>query len=172
MMRGMLTWLPQADHRQLTASPEHISWLLEQGSITQRLRQSYPCLTVEICQEGLDVPLPDEALKLGIGKNSPVWVRSVLLQQQARPLIRARTVIPDGSDTNPWHRVQRLGQQPLGELLFQLTDLERSDFEFTLTNGEFQNVQASDATARLARRRVFHRRGAPLLLTEVFMDCR
>ena len=53
--------------------------------------------------------------------------------------------------------ILRLGCRPLGELLFQQTDLERSDFEFARTPSGW------------ARRCVFRRQGAPLLLTEYFL---
>jgi chorismate-pyruvate lyase len=71
---------------------------------------------------------------------------------------------------NPWAQVQQLGRQPLGELLFRATDLERSAFEWCGDADWPAPSPAADRTHVLARRCVFQRDHAPLLLTEAFLD--
>jgi chorismate-pyruvate lyase len=72
--------------------------------------------------------------------------------------------------------VLRLGRHALGVLLFRLPDLQRSGFEWsqgwTWPHADHWTGHAS-APSRpepLARRCVFLREQAPLLLTEVFLD--
>ena len=77
-----------------------------------------------------------------------------------RPRLLARAVIPHWGPDNPWAPVAVLGATPLGELLFALPGLERSEFEWSTT--------LSWAPSRWARRCQFDHQGTPLLLTEVF----
>lgn len=143
------------------------SWLQEAGSITARLRRRWPELQVEVLDEGLRAPQPDECERLNVGQDAICWVREVQLHESGHLLVHARTVIVDWSDHNPWHKVSALGQRPLGELLFSLPDLQRSPLEFALAR-----PLPSEHNRRIrttpARRRVFLREGVPLLLTEAF----
>jgi len=140
------------------------AWLLDQGSLTQKLRQRSPDLRVEILTEGFQKPYHDEALILNIPPVSQAWVRQVQLVSDNTPLIFARTVIPNLSLQNPWWRIKHLGQQPLGEVLFNQPSLQRSRFEFCHTTW-------FDHTPKLfARRCQFSQTHSPLLLTEVFLQ--
>lgn len=80
----------------------------------------------------------------------------------SRPRIAARTCIPGWGPDNPWCEVQQLGDRPLGELLFELGDIERGPLRFARLG--------ADARAPHARRCVYRRAGAVLELTEVFLD--
>ena len=161
-------WVEPGALCRLTASSEAHSWLMECGSLTLRLRRHHPGLTVQVVSEGLAPLLPDEALRLALPAHSQAWVREVTLHEHGLPLLQARAVIPHWSPANPWSELQRLGSRPLGEILFSNPELERSEFEFTLGPG----WRASDLPSspdRLARRCVYRRLGAPLLLTECFL---
>lgn len=165
MMNG---WLSPQQLGQLTNSPEARSWLLERSSLTLRLRRQHPGLAVRIVNEGLGPLLPDEAIRLALPAHSQAWVREVTLHEGSLDLLQARTVIPNWSPANPWSELQRLGSRPLGEILFSDSGLERSEFEFTLGPG-WRAPETPPAPARLARRCVYQRLGAPLLLTERFL---
>lgn len=164
-------WLDQAA-LPLCTNANTRSWLLERGSLTQRLREHWGDATVQLLDEGLATPLPHEAQRLGLAPQASAWVRCVLLVCRDKPRVYARTVIPHWRPHNPWAQVQRLGQQPLGELLFRLPDLQRSTFEWAPDHPwpHREHWQTPTAPATLARRCVFERAQAPLLLTEVFLD--
>lgn len=162
-------WVAQDDLGQLTASPEARSWLTEPGSLTLRLRQQHPGLAVRVLGEGLGCLLPDEALRLGLAPGTPAWVREVTLHEHALELVAARSVIPHWSPANPWCEVQRLGTRALGELLFSDPALERSGFEFRL-GASWRQPDDAPAQPRLARRCLYRRHGAALLLTERFLQ--
>ncbi len=165
MMNG---WLSPQQLGRLTDSPEASSWLLERGSLTLRLRREHPGLAVQIVAEGLGPLLPDEAIRLALPAHSQAWVREVTLHDGSLDLLQARTVITDWSPSNPWSELQRLGSRPLGEILFSDSGLERSEFEFTLGPG-WRTPETSPAPDQLARRCVYRRLGAALLLTERFL---
>ncbi len=148
-------------------NPGTVSWLLESGSITARLRRQWPDLKVTVLDEGMLVPTADERARLGLGTGTGCWVREVRLHDNGHQLIHARTVIPAWGDSNPWKVVGELGRRPLGELLFGLPDLTRSPLEFALA-AISASTGASLGQINPARRCVFEREGAPLLLTEAF----
>lgn len=165
-------WHPVSALPRLTASAELHSWALERGSLTRRLRQLWPDTRVQVLSEALTPPMQHEAQALGMADGETAWVRCVCLLGGEQPRIYARTVIPRWEAQNPWAEVQRLGEQPLGELLFTLPDLLRSDFEWAL-NAPWPETQARPSAAQpqvLARRCTFVRGHAPLLLTEVFLQ--
>lgn len=163
------SWVAQGDLGKLSDSPEARCWLSERGSLTLRLRQHYPELAVRVLGEGASRLLPDEAQRLCLAPGSPAWVREVTLHASGLELVAARSAIPHWSPDNPWHEVQRLGTRALGELLFNDPVLERSDFEFMLGVG-WRRHGSSHSELRLARRCLYHRHGAPLLLTERFLQ--
>jgi chorismate lyase len=161
-------WAAPDQLGRLTDSPEARSWLLERGSLTLRLKRQHPGLAVRIVAEGLGPLLPDETIRLTLPPHRQAWVREVTLHDGSLELLQARTVIPDWSSANPWSELQRLGNRPLGEILFSDSGLERSEFEFTLGPG-WRAAETPPAPDRLARRCVYRRLGAPLLLTERFL---
>lgn len=163
------SWVAPGDLGTLTDSPAARSWLTERGSLTLRLRQHHPELAVRVVGEGPSYLLPDEAQRLGLAPGSPAWVREVTLRAPGLELVAARSAIPHWSPDNPWHEVQRLGTRALGELLFSDPVLERSDFEFMLGTG-WPRHGSDPSELRLARRCLYHRHAAPLLLTERFLQ--
>lgn len=152
---------------QLASAQETVSWLLEAGSITARLRLHWPALVVDVLNEGIGTPAPDEGERLCSGTDAACWVREVQLHSQGKALVHARTVIPGWKDHNPWNRVSTLGHRPLGELLFREAELKRLPLEFALTHQQGA-IDPLNTLAAPSRRRVFLRDGAPLLLTEAF----
>jgi chorismate--pyruvate lyase len=135
------------------------SWLLEPGSLTQRLREHVPPVQVQPLFEGLQTPHMAESIRLGVPNTAPptTWVREVQLLGAGRPRLWARTVIPHWSAHNPWAQVQTLGPQPLGELLFVWPDIVRGP------------LHVAHTPMGWARYCVYHRHQAPLLLAEVFL---
>ncbi len=167
-MKPLAPWSTRTpDFKGHSPSENTTSWLQENGSITARLRLDWPDLCVRVVLEGLFLPELDERERLSLGSTQLCWVREVQLHADDRPLVHARTVVPSWDHRNPWKVVSTLGQRPLGELLFALPRLQRSPLEFAWTRScGPQGSQRMEATP--SRRRVFQRRGAPLLLTEAF----
>ncbi len=163
-----LHWLPATLVGRFPAAIR--PWLQDRGSLTQKLKQQCPHFSVQRLFEGFALPLPSEAQKLNLSSQTQVWTRIVLLMCDQQPVVYARTLIPHLTPANPWQRIQNLGNQPLGELLFELPHLHRSEFEFTQTQACWPACpNALSQTLTYARRNLFLQQSHPLLLTEVFL---
>ncbi|WP_319558286.1 chorismate--pyruvate lyase family protein [Thiomicrorhabdus sp.] len=169
-------WKPSGLIARVAPTQKIRSWLSTPTSLTARMRSLCPDLEVEILSERYEVPLLSEAAKLLMERNEEAWVRCVLLKCGQNNWVYARTVIPRLDALNPWHELQQLGTQPLGEILFELPNLERSPFEFSKDSLSYwPRLSEKLANPKLhnkpgfARRSVFVRQNAPLLLTEVFL---
>jgi chorismate lyase len=154
-----LPWQPALTWAPTPAAKPYAPWLLEPGSLTQRLREHLPPVQVQPLFEGLQAPSSTEFSILALPDTATpsAWVREVQLLGGGVPRLWARTVIPQWSAHNPWAQVQTLGQQPLGELLFVWPDIERGPLYIAHTPMGW------------ARYCVYHRHQAPLLLVEVFL---
>lgn len=169
-------WKPKGLIQRITPIRSIQNWLTTQNSLTAKLRQFCPDLEVEILSEKFEEPLISEAQKLGLARNEEAWVRCVVLKCGDHHLVYARTVIPRMAPNNPWQELQNLGNKPLGELLFEMPSITRSDFEFskdTLGYWPYLINQLNAPEMRnhpsFARRSIFKQKEAPLLLTEVFL---
>lgn len=167
-MNACTPWVLVDQIEKVAPPVEAQSWLLEAGSITARLKDRWPGTRVRLVSEGRDTPYPEECIRLGLQPNSTCWVREVRLHAAEQLLVHARTVVPHWGPGNPWHDLSALGERPLGELLFQLPDLQRSPLEFGLVDLKTLNGLAEGPLKRPARRCTYTRDGAALLLTEAF----
>lgn len=158
-------WISSSFIQRLTREAHHQAWLLDKTSLTQKLRARCDDFRVELIFEGYATPLLDEALRLNLAPHHQAWLRTVCLTCQNQPVIYARSVIPHFDQQNPWWSLKQLGDQPLGEILFSRTDLNRSEFEFC--QADWPQINAPQ---KLARRCSFEQNHAPLLLTEVFVN--
>lgn len=179
-------WKPMALLTRISAQKRVQAWLKTPTSITALLKHLCPNLTVLVISEKEEVPLIDEAQKLGLAVNENAWVRCVLLKCADATWIYARTVAPHLAEDNPWQAIKHLGNKPLGEMLFNDPRICRSEFEFAMSAvhhwphllaylAEQNNFQQSKLyTGRrpqnsYARRSLFFKKNTPLLLTEVFL---
>lgn len=165
-------WKPASLFSRLNSPYVLKTWLLEQGSLTARLRSIYPKLEVKVLSENWQIPLKDESSLLRLPYDRQAWIRSVLLHCGEQELVYARTVIPDCFPGNPWFRLKKLGNQPLGEVLFQLKGIERGPFELTeipRTSWPHLPEKINAQQKSFARRSIFIQQNKPLLLTEAFL---
>lgn len=167
-MNTCTQWVHADKIKEVAPSADAQSWLLEAGSITARLRHDWPSTQVTVLDEGLQTPHAEECCRLELQPCAPCWVREVRLHAAGQPLVHARTVIPQWGPGNPWHELSKLGQRPLGELLFQLPGLQRSPLEFGLMHPDALYGRGDRPVSRPARRCTYTRHGAVLLLTEAF----
>lgn len=167
-MNTCTQWVHADKIKEVAPSADAQSWLLEAGSITARLRHDWPNTQVTVLDEGLQTPHAEECGRLELQPCAPCWVREVRLHAAGQPLVHARTVIPQWGPGNPWQELEKLGDRPLGELLFQLPGLQRSLLEFGITPPDTLYGCVNQAMSRPARRCTYTRHGALLLLTEAF----
>lgn len=161
-------------------------WLLDDGSLTRRLRALCPGrFRVRILHQGWDTPLINEAQHLGIRLHQRVFRREVVLYCAERAMVYARTVIPARTLKGRLSRLAKLGEKPLGEILFTDPHIQRREFEIArLQPGELLFSEALEAMAAAqrvipaqpspintiwARRSTFAYHNKRLLVSEIFL---
>jgi chorismate--pyruvate lyase len=102
------------------------SWVYEKGSLTRRLRQHYGhSFAVEILFHKWRPAFLSECLLLGLPHQQYNLIREVLLHADGKPLILARTILPEKTIKIAKRNLSHLGTRPLGEVIFSYPKLER-----------------------------------------------
>jgi chorismate--pyruvate lyase len=123
----------------------------------------------------------DEARALRLPAGRPGYVREVLLRVDGVAAVFARSVTAHAQSLGPWRALRGLGSRPLADVLFKRTaGLARTPLEFARlapasparrhVARAWQRATGEPAApgAWPARRSVFKRGSAPLLVMEVF----
>lgn len=114
------------------------------ASITTQLRAASGCAVIaQVIKEGYRRPNHQEQWMLAhykINGSDICWVREVFLQTAGQVKALARIAVPCSElEFIPW--IKKLGQQPLGEVLFQVYSPERdliSRDQFTFAQVQMQ----------------------------------
>lgn len=150
-------------------------WLLDRGSLTQRLRARSKSFSVRGVSQQWARPQPDEARLLGMRAHHSALLREVSLCCDGQPVVFAHSVLPRRSLRGAWHGLGQLGARPLGEALFANPAVVRASLTYrklSATSALFQRAAAGlrEVPRNLwARRSVFLLQDAPILVTEVFL---
>ena len=160
--------------RPLACRREH-RWLINPDSLTARLQQRYAQFSVRTLQMAHAHVMQDEASLLQLKSQQLATVREVLLIGNQNAVVFAHSVIPARAKRGPWHGLARLGNQPLGALLFANTQVRRTPLRYKKLSKHHMLYQK--ATLHLqeqpaylwARRSVFYLNCVSILVTEVFL---
>jgi chorismate--pyruvate lyase len=156
-------------------------WLMASGSLSARLAHTGSVFSVQVLGQGRAPLRADEAGALGLGALRVGYTREVLLRVDGQPVVFARSVTAHHHADGAWRAVQGLGTRPLADVLFRRSGIARQPLSYK----RFQRgspmqrhvirawsggtgAQVFD-TALRARRSVFLRQGAALLVMEVFV---
>ncbi len=150
------------------------SWAYETGSLTQRLRDYYGNrIAVAILFHEWRSPYLSESRLLQLSSHRYTLTREVMLHINGKPLILARTVIPDETIKVAHRNLAHLGTRPLGEVIFSYPDLERITMDLALVEPSIWTVQTRQKTAITqpiwGRRTVYAIHERPLLVSEFFL---
>lgn len=157
------------------AAPETLRpWLLDEGSLTQRVRGACAgALRIEVVSQRLERPTHDERRRLAINNNTYALVRQVRLMCGNTPWVFARTVIPLRTLTGEQRRLRYLRTRSLGAVLFSDPSMSRETMEVAcLRPSQRLHAAAAGVTPGpplWARRTLFRLRGKALLVCEVFL---
>lgn len=176
MNLSTLHWRPRA----LGAQPALRAWLNGRGSLTARLQARCPGFRVRLLRQGRARPYPDECALIGLRPGARAITREVLLYCGSQPMVYAHTVLAPRGLRGPWRMVAGLGRRPLGAALFSDPRLRRRPLRFrrlSAQDGLYKDAVGVDNQERAftsaatpwARRSLFVRRRAALLVTEVFL---
>jgi chorismate--pyruvate lyase len=155
-------------------------WLGACGSLSARLAGAGRIFSVQVLDQGRQRLWPDEARALGLPGIRPGYVREVVLRVDGVAVVFARSVTAHAQSLGPWRSVRGLGTRPLAEVLFKRSGIARTPLEFARPKPvsqlrryvarAWQDVTGEGPGPRVlpARRSLFTRCGAPLLVMEVF----
>lgn len=168
-------WFCSDLNRENIKTKSVINWITSESSLTVRIKELGIAFSVEVLSQTQgDIP-PAIKHKLNCDDNSGMY-REVLLKQGDTPLIYAQTIIPDSTISGTESMLAELGNQSLGQVLFQSPQAIRSNIEFTEVEkkshlGEFIEQQLAQPITSpcYIRRSVFHLNQKPLLVNECFL---
>lgn len=155
-------------------------WLQASGSLSARLAATGQTFSVQVLAQGRQPLTRDEACALGLGARRVGYAREVVLRVDGQALVFARSVTAHTDSLGAWRSVRGLGSRPLADVLFKRAGILREPMAYSqLTRQSLLQRHvascwqaATGATpgpqAWPARRSVFNRQGAALLVMEVF----
>jgi chorismate--pyruvate lyase len=154
---------------------EH-DWLGDRGSLTRSMTASCPDrFRVELLRQDHARMLPGEARLLDVGPTRAALVREVRLHCGRAAWVFARTLIPLHSLLGPASHLARLGQRPLGEVLFSDPQTRRLRIEIARITPRHQLFGPATRHLResppaiCGRRTLFEYRGRRILVNELFL---
>ena len=149
------------------------SWLFDPGSLTARLIKSCDGeFSVKVLSVKRATPTPDEIAVLGLKPRSQSLIRQVLLYCNDIPVVYARTIIPVSSLRSELRGLVRLGNRPLGAVLFADKSMRREPMEITRVKAGHTCYEWTGCTGTeviWGRRSVFRLKGQKLLVSEFFL---
>jgi chorismate--pyruvate lyase len=159
------------------ASPEMVDWLTNRASLTARLIEHSSQFRVQRLYQGRAMCLQDEYAEIGLVKRQQVVEREVLLRCDDEAVVYAHTILPLFANADDWPAFASLGNRSLGTTLFNDPLVQRGELHYARLGASHPLVKriarlhllSAQSGSLLARRSVFIRRGAKLLVTEVFL---
>ncbi len=155
-------------------------WLQAPGSLSARLAATGNVFSVQVLNQGHQALSNDEAQALGISGRLSGYVREVVLRVDGVAMVFARSVTAHQDSLGAWHSVRGLGSRPLADVLFKCSGIARQPLAYgklarasrlqrhALASWQQASGEVCRVNALPARRSVFVRRGAALLVMEVF----
>lgn len=155
-------------------------WLLDKGSLTARLKSKSIDFQVKVVGERQEQCSEAEACDF-IQAGEQVLVREVLLYCDNVPQVFARSLLPLTSLTGQEQSLANLGEQPLGQVLFNNPSLKRERLELTCFSSDSRvaklakslgsGVSKDDSCHQelWGRRSIFILKNKPLMVAEVYL---
>ncbi|PLW70937.1 chorismate--pyruvate lyase family protein [Pseudohalioglobus lutimaris] len=167
-------WRPQQQFSARQLSPDVRRWLLDDGSLTERLTaQGRGPFRVIRLKQGWQVPLPSERALLDLPQRQVAIIREVILQQGQHDVVFARSVVPIASLRGRLAHLRRLENKPLGAILFGAAGMQRSPFELARISTDssyLPDALQGRQTTAWGRRSRFEVYGHCVMVSEVFLD--
>ena len=169
-------WHPATGWHLRKAPGELQPWLVSKDSLTQRLiKASEGHFQVQLLVAGWQRPQHNECRLLGLGDDEYAFVRQVYLLGREQVWVYARSVIPHATTRGPLKSLTRLGNRPLGEILFTNPRIRRGRLQIArIVPGQAMYNEASrhgelSRSPLWGRRSLFWLQQHPLLVSEIFL---
>ena len=140
-----------------------LSWLTEQGSLTERLKNEFNDAKVDVIYEGLAL---DEETD---------YIREVIIKSHDKPMIFAHTRLKMNDLEDSWMCLKTLGQQSLANILFKDPENSRHSLLYRVCEPEdvlYKHLKLLGYIQEeilWMRQSEWKRHRKILLLTEVFL---
>jgi len=132
---------------------EVIFWIRDDQSLTQKLKKKYHDFRVEVHKQE-ELEIYNHEINM-LENEKKFIVREVSLYGDNQPVVFARSVIPKNSKTDS---IIKIGNKPLGEILFNDPNIIRGPIEITFHNNIW------------GRRSVFVMDNCRILVSEFFLE--
>ena len=149
-------------------------WLIDRGSLTDRIRARCNALRVKVVYQGPRRATRDERFLFG-ARARQTLVREVYLLCGDVPVVFAHSVVHRSDLRRAWRSLIGLGTRPLGAALFANPRVRRQALRFRELHArdELAKRALRGASGRppalWARRSLFTLHNSPILVTEVFL---
>lgn len=168
---GQAEW-HAADVYQHQLSALQQQWLLDPDSLTAKLKANSQHFAVQLLGQQQAAVMANEARWLTAHERATV--REVILWCDDKPWVFARSVFPHSALQQEQLALGKLGERPLGEHLFQQSDLARSSIELCRFEEASQvhhlhQQLGFPAQPLWGRRSCFSTAGQQVLVAEVFI---
>ena len=178
--RAQPNWRKANTLGSLHASGNLCRWLRYPRSLTAALVTACPGrFSVRLLSQGSGRLTEDEGAALKLSRHAMPIVREVQLCCDEQPWVFARTIIPKATMQGAGGRLVRLGNRPLGALLFADPSVRRGQLQaarlrpgqplYELALGHVGSNLVVARRALWARRCAHYLESGPLLVTEVFL---
>lgn len=149
-------------HKRYSLNATETYWLRGNQSLTKQLIEHSKQFEVIVLNEAIAKPLVHEAKQLGLAFNKIAKIREVELRCDGQTMVYARSVIPLEALKGSGLQLAKLGNKPLGHLLFKRAkvDLETRQLSKVTVQGK----------QRWARRTIYRFNTQDILVSEFFMD--
>ncbi len=170
-------WIAELTQQNLPSINAY-QWLTKPYILSKALKRVSQSLTVNVLNQQFDAAIDDEYSILKMSANELPFVRQVfLIGDNEVPLTYGRVIIPRATYDAHFPDFEKLGGKLIGEtLLYNNPDVERDNFEYACLSADdarcafvYQHLPQLPLDPLWARRSVFHMKGMPLLVTELFL---
>jgi chorismate lyase len=151
------------------------NWLIDNGSLTARLKARYTDFVVRPVSLKNAKSFVDESTRLGLKASQYTLIREVLLMGGNQPVVFAHSVLPRTSLRGAWNRLGRLGNKPLGAALFANPKVKRTPLEYKKLSACSPMFMRLSGHVLLKKQQLWMRRSvfslgcAKIMVTEVFL---
>jgi len=150
-------------------------WLLDVKSVSYRIRNIAKLEIIPV-ETGASNFFPNEKKVFGNIKSGHLYLREVLIYADKLPIMYARTVLPSKNLRGFWHKIKKLNNKPLADIVFEKKTIIRSNFKFKKpsNNDNFSRkikmFNLKNTKILATRQSTFENKNKKVLLTEVFFN--
>jgi len=151
------------------------NWLIEADSLTARLQKRFADFKVQAVRVHAQKPSHEEARLLNVVAREHAQIREVLLFGHGKPVVFAHSVLPRKSLRGAWRSLGRLGNKPLGAVLFANPNVRRTTLAYKKLSFNHRLYQAaikhlSEKPNYLwARHSIFSLNCARIMVVEIYL---